>query len=64
MCRPRFAEKSLQGFTSALELVLCIHTGASELLAHDKCGGLSSPSGKASPAFIEKGGVIVAGTIS
>ena len=38
VCWPRFAEISLQGFTSAFALVLCIHTGVSELLAHDKCG--------------------------
>ena len=41
LCWPRIAEIPLQGLTSAVALVLCIHTGVSELLAHDECGGSS-----------------------
>ena len=40
-------EIPLQGLTSAEALVLCTHTGASELLAHHEWGGSSFPSGKA-----------------
>ena len=47
LCWPRIAEIPLQELTSAVELVLCIHTGVSELLAHDEWGGSSYPSGKA-----------------
>ena len=36
LCWPRIAEILLQGLTSAVALVLCIHTGVSELLAHDE----------------------------
>ena len=42
-CWPRIAEIPLQGLTSAVALVSCIHTGVSELLAHDEWGGLLSP---------------------
>ena len=42
LCWPRIAEIPLQGLTSAVALVLCIHTGVSELLAHDEWGGLLS----------------------
>ena len=38
LCWPRIAEMPLQGLTSAVALVLCIHTGVSELLAHDEWG--------------------------
>ena len=38
LCWPRIAEIPLQGLTSAVALVLCIHTGVSELLAHDEWG--------------------------
>ena len=40
LCWPRIAEIPLQGLTSAVALVLRIHTGVSELLAHDEWGGL------------------------
>ena len=43
LCWPRIAEIPLQGLTSAIALVLCIHTGVSELLAHDEWGGPLSP---------------------
>ena len=33
LCCPRIAEIPLQGFTSAVALVLCIHTGVYELLS-------------------------------
>ena len=42
-CWPRIAEIPLQGLTSAVALILCIHTGVSGLLAHDEWGGLLSP---------------------
>ena len=42
LCWPRSAEIPLQGLVSAVALVLCIHTGVSELLAHDEWGGLLS----------------------
>ena len=42
LCWPRIAEIPLQGLVSAVALVLCIHTGVSELLAHDEWGGLLS----------------------
>ena len=35
---PRIAEIPLQGLTSAVALVLYIHTGVSELLVHDERG--------------------------
>ena len=38
LCWPITAEIPLQGLTSAVALVLCIHTGVSELLAHDEWG--------------------------
>ena len=41
LCWPRIAEIPLQGLTSAVALVLCIHTGVSELLAQDGWGGSS-----------------------
>ena len=41
------AEIPLRGLTPAVALILCIHTGVSELLAHDEWGGSSYPSGKA-----------------
>ena len=37
------AEIPLRGLTSAVALVLCIHTGVSELLAHDEWGGVFLP---------------------
>ena len=40
------AEIPLRGLTSAVALVLCIHTGVSELLARDELGGSSYPSGE------------------
>ena len=50
LCWPRIAEIPLQRLTSAVALVLCIHTGFcidagfSGLLAHDEWGGgLLSP---------------------
>ena len=43
LCCPRIAEIPLQGLTSAVALVLCIHTGVAELLGHDEWGGLLSP---------------------
>ena len=47
LCSPRIAVIPLQGLMSAVTLVLCTHTGVSELLAHDEWGGSSFPSGKA-----------------
>ena len=47
LCWPRIAEIPLHGLTSAVALVLCIHTGVSELLAHVEWEGSSFPSGKA-----------------
>ena len=49
---------------SAVVLVLCIHTGVSELLAHDEWGGSSSPSGKAFSASREWGKMTAGGTIT
>ena len=43
LCSPRIAEIPLQGLVSAVALVLCIHTGVSELLAHDEWGGVFFP---------------------
>ena len=43
LCWPRIAEIPLQGLTSAVALVLCIHTAVSELLGHDEWGALLSP---------------------
>ena len=43
LCWPRIAEIPSQGLTSAVALVLCIHTGISELLAHDKWRGVFFP---------------------
>ena len=43
LCWPRIAEPPLQGLTSAVALLLCIHTGVSELLPHYEWGGLLSP---------------------
>ena len=63
LCWRRFAETSLQGLTSAVALVLCIHTEVSELLAHDEWGGSSFPSGKAFSASRKWGGMTAAGTI-
>ena len=38
LCWPRIAEIPLPGLTSAGALVLCFHTGVSELLGHDEWG--------------------------
>ena len=46
LCWLRIAEIPLQGLTSALALVLCIHTAISELLGHDKWGGVFFPPRK------------------
>ena len=49
LCWPRIAEIPLQRLTSAVALVLCIHTGFcidtgfSGLLAHDEWGGVFFP---------------------
>ena len=43
LCWPRIAEIPLQGLTSVVALILCIHTGVSELPAHDQWGSLLSP---------------------
>ena len=48
LCWLRIAEMPLQGLTSAVALVLCIHTAISELLGHDEWGGLLSPQEKRS----------------
>ena len=64
LCWPRIAEIPLQGLTSAVALALCIHTGVSELLAHDERGGSSFPSGKAFSASRKWGGMTAAGTIA
>ena len=63
-CSLTIAEIPLQGLTSAVALVLHIHTGASELLAHDEWGGSSFPSGKAFSASRKWGGITAAGTIA
>ena len=63
LCWPRIAEIPLQGLTSAVAVVLCIHTGVSELLAHDEWEGSSFPSGKAFSASRKRGGMTAAGTI-
>ena len=64
LCWPRIAEIPLQGLTSAIALVLCIHTGVSELLGHDGWEGSSFPSGKAFSASRKWGGMTAAGTIA
>ena len=46
LCWPRIVKIPLQGLTSAVAFVLCIHTGVSELLAHDEWGESSFSSGK------------------
>ena len=65
---PRIAEIPLQGLTSAVALVLYIHTGVSKLLAHDEEGGSSFPSsflsGEALPASKEGGEMTAAGVIA
>ena len=61
-CWPRIVERPLQGLTSAIALVLCIHTGVSELLAHDESEGFSFPSGMAFSASRKWGGMTAAGT--
>ena len=38
LCWPRITEPPLQGLTSAVALLVYIHTGVSELLAHDEWG--------------------------
>ena len=43
LCWPRIAGIPLQGLVSAVALVLCIHTGVSELLTHDEWGGVFFP---------------------
>ena len=55
LCWPRIAEILLQGLVSAVALVLCIHTGVSELLAHDEWGGSSFLFRKAFSASCERG---------
>ena len=55
LCWPRIAEIPSQGFVSAVALVLCIHTGVSELLAHDEWGGSSFLFRKAFSASCERG---------
>ena len=55
LCWPRIAEIPLQGLVSAVALVLCIHTGVSELLAHDEWGGSSFLFRKAFSASCERG---------
>ena len=55
LCWPRFAEILLQGLVSAVALVLCTHTGVSELLAHDEWGGSSFLFRKAFSASCERG---------
>ena len=42
LCAGRESEIPLQGLVSAVALALCIHTGVSELLAHDEWGGVLS----------------------
>ena len=61
-CWPRIVERPLQGLTSTVALVLCIHTGVSGLLAHDESGGGSFPSGMAFSASRKWGGMTAAGT--
>ena len=63
LCWPRIAEISLQGLTSVVALILCIHTGVSELLAHDEWGRSPFLSEKAFSASREWGGMTAAGTI-
>ena len=58
------AEIPLQELTSAVAFIECIHTGVSELLAHDEWGGSSFPSGKVSSASRKWGGMTAAGTIA
>ena len=55
LCWPRIAEIPLQGLVSAVALVLCIHTGVSELPAHDEWGGSSFLFRKAFFASCERG---------
>ena len=64
LCWPRIAEIPLQGLSSAVALVLCIHTGISELLAHGEWGRSSFPSGKVFSASRKWGGMTAAGTIA
>ena len=62
LCCPRIAKIPLQGLTSAVGLVLYIHTGVSELLGHDGWGGSSFPLEKAFSASRKWGGMTAAGT--
>ena len=55
LCWPRIAEIPLQRLVSAVALVLCIHTGVYELLAHDEWGGSSFLFRKAISASCERG---------
>ena len=55
LCWLRIAEIPLQGLVSAVALVLCIHTGVSELLAHDEGRGSSFLFRKAFSASCERG---------
>ena len=55
LCWPKIAEMPLQGLVSAVALVLCIHTGVSELLAHDEWGGSYFLFRKAFSASCERG---------
>ena len=45
----------------AVTLILCIHTGVSELLDHDDWGGESFPSRRAFSSSREWGGMVAAG---
>ena len=63
-CWLRIAEIPLQGLTSAVALVSCIHTGVSELIAHDEWRGSSFASGKAFSASRKCGGMAAAGTFA
>ena len=56
-------EIPLQGLTSAVALVLCIHTGVSELLGHDEWGSCFA-SGKAFSASRNWGGMTAAETLA
>ena len=64
LCWLRIVEMPLQGLTSAVALVLCIHTVISELLGHDEWGGSSFPPGKAFFASMKWGGMTAAGTVA
>ena len=59
-CWPIIVEVASQELKSAVALVLCIHVGVSELLAHDENGEFSFPSGKAFSVSREWGGMAAA----